>query len=87
MRAVTKAADIAEQMTLRKDTVQKIDSIEDNGERVEAVEKLVKPRISAMLVMYVKTVRVQTAKENLRLDCTVALNASGFLKNGVVVCG
>ena len=38
-----------------------------------------------MLVMYRNAVRVQTAKETLKLDYIVMLNALGVLKNGAVV--
>ena len=37
--------------------------------------------------MYRKAVGVQRAKENLRLDCIVALNTSWLLKNGTVAGG
>ena len=65
--------------------MEKLKAIEYNNKRVEAVGKLTKSRMAAILVMHRKNVRLQTAKENLRLDCTVALNASGVLKNGTVV--
>ena len=81
---MTKEAEIAEQMTLGRDTVEKIEAIEDD-EQVRDVGNLTKTRMAAMLDMYGKTVRVQTAKETLLLDCIVALNASGVLKNGAVV--
>ena len=71
-------------MTLGRDTVEKIEAIEDD-EQVRDVGNLTKTRMAAMLDMYGKTVRVQTAKETLLLDCIVALNASGVLKNGAVV--
>ena len=83
--AATKAADISEQMTLGKATVEKLEAIEDNGERVEAVGNINKPRTTATLVMNVNNVRVHAAKNNLRLYCIVALNASGVLNNGVMV--
>ena len=86
-RAATKASDIAKQTTLGKATVENIKAIEDNNKRVEAVGKLTKPRMAAILVMYGKLVRVQTPKEIFLLDCIVALNASGVLKNGTVVGG
>ena len=38
-----------------------------------------------MLVMYGKSVIVQTDKETLRLDYIVMLNASGPLKNSAMV--
>ena len=85
MRAATKAADISNQVTLGEATVKKFEASKDNNKRVEAVGKLTKSRMAAILVMYRKNVRLQTAKETLRLDCTVALNASGVLKNGTVV--
>ena len=52
---------------------------------MEAVGKLTKPRMEYMLVMYGNNVRLQTAKETLRLDFIVVMNASGFFKNGAVV--
>ena len=85
-RAVTKAAEIAEQMPLGKATVDKLEAIEDN-KKLEAVGNLTNPRMVEMLAMYRNTVKVQTAKEILQLDCIAALNASGVLKNGVVVSG
>ena len=84
-RAVTKAADITKYMTLGKDAVEKLEAIEDKYKRVEVVGNLTKPRMTEILVMYVNTVRVQTSKETLRLDCIFTLNAPGVLKNGVVV--
>ena len=65
--------------------MEKLEDIEDKGKIVEAVGKLTKPRISAILVMYRKNVRVQTAKETLRFDFIVALKESWVLKNYVVV--
>ena len=64
-------------MTLEKATVEKLEAIEDNNKRVEAVENLAKPSMAEILVMCGNTFRVQTAKETLWLSCTVALNASG----------
>ena len=84
-RAAKKAADIAKQTTLGKATVEKIEAFEDDNGRVEDVVNITKPRMSEILVIYGKTFRVQTSKETLRLDCIVALNASGVLKNGAVV--
>ena len=46
---------------------------------------ITKPSLAKKLVMYGKTVRVYTAKETFRLDFIVTLNASGVLKNGVVL--
>ena len=65
--------------------MKKLKDIEDNNKRVDAVGNITKPRMAAILVMYRNNVRVQTPKDILRLDCIVALNASGVLKNGTVV--
>ena len=67
--------------------MEKLEAIEDNNKRVEAVENLAKPSMAEILVMYRKAVGVQRAKENLRLDCIVALNTSWLLKNGTVAGG
>ena len=83
-RAATTAAEISEQMTLGRDTVEKIEAIEDD-ERVRDMGNLTKTRMAGMLDMYGKTVRLQTAKETFLLDCMVELNASGVLKNYAVV--
>ena len=80
-RAATKAAEIAEEMMLGKATIEKLEAIEDNDKRVEAVGNITKPRMAAMLV------RVQTDKDTFRLDFIVALNSLGVLKNGAVVGG
>ena len=72
-------------MTLGKATVEKLKATKDNNKRVGDVGNITKPRMSEILVIYGKTFRVQTSKETLRLDCIVALNASGVLKNGAVV--
>ena len=87
MRAATKAADISNQVTLGEATVKKFEANEDNNKRVEAVGKLTNPRMAEILVMYQNPVRVYTPKEILRLDCIVALNASGVLNNNTVVGG
>ena len=84
-KASTKAAEIANQMTLGKTTVEKIKAIHDDDKIVEAVGKITKPRMASILMMYGKTVRIQTSKETLRLDCIFALNALGVLKNDAVV--
>ena len=84
-RSETKAADISKHMTLIKDTVVKLEAIEDNNKRVEALGKLTQIIMAAILVMYGNTVIVQTHKDIFRLDYIVALNASGVLKNGTVV--
>ena len=84
-RAEMKAANIAKQMTLGKDTVEKLDAIEYNNKIVEAVQKITKPRMAEMLMIYRKTVRVNTPKETFWLYCIVALNALGVLKNSAVV--
>ena len=70
---------------LGKATVEKLGDIENANEIVEAVRKLTKPSMEAMLVMYRNTARVQTSKETLWLGCIVELNALGVLKNGAVV--
>ena len=57
-RAAKKAADIANQMTLGKANVEKLEAIEDNNKRLEAVRKLTNPRMVAILVVYEKTIRV-----------------------------
>ena len=72
-------------MMLGKATVEKIEAIEDDDVRVEAVGNFTKLRMAAMLAMCRNTVRVQTDNKSLRLYCIVELNALGFLKNGVVV--
>ena len=84
-RALKKAADISKQMTLGKGTVDKLEAIKGNNKTLEDVGKLNKPRMEEILVVYGKTVRVHTAKDTLRLDCIVALNASGVIMNGAVV--
>ena len=83
--AATKAADISEQMKLGKYTVEKLEAIEYNGERVEAVGNITKPRFVEMLVMHRRNVRVQTVKYIFRLDCIVMLDVSGVLNNGAVL--
>ena len=65
--------------------MEKLEDIEDNGERVEAVGNINKPRTTATLVMNVNNVRVHAAKNNLRLYCIVALNASGVYSRTVAV--
>ena len=45
-REEKKAADIAKQTTLGKDTVEKLEAIEDNNKIVEAVGNLTKPRMA-----------------------------------------
>ena len=80
-RVATKAADIADKMTLGKATVKKIEDIEDDIERVEAVGNLNKPRMEAMLMMYGNNFILQKYKETLNLYCLVELNASEVLKN------
>ena len=85
VRAATKAAEIAKQMTLGKTAVEKLGDIEGDDKRVEAVENLANTRMAAISVMYVNTFRVHIAKENLQLDCIVVLNASDFLKNSAMV--
>ena len=85
MRAASKAADIANQVTLGEATVKKFEASKDNNKRVEAVGKLTKSRMAAILVMYRNNFRLQTAKETLRLDCTVALNASGFYSQTLLI--
>ena len=77
--------EIYEKMTLRKANVEKIETIEDNGKRVEAVGNLTKPRMKAMLVMQGKNYRVKTSKKKFWLDFIVTLNLSGVVMNGVVV--
>ena len=52
---------------------------------MEAVGKLTEPRMAAIFVMYGKTFQLKIAKDALQLDCIIALNALGVLKNGVVV--
>ena len=47
---------------------------------MEAVGKLTKPMMAEILAMYGKSVQVQTAKDDLQLDCIIVLNASGVLK-------
>ena len=42
-RAATKAEDIAKQMTFGRATMEKLEAIEDNNKRVEAVGKLTNP--------------------------------------------
>ena len=80
-----KAANIAKQMTLGKATVDKLDAIEQNKKIVEDVQKITNPRMAEMLVIYRKTVRLNTPKETFRLYCIVALNVSGVLNNSTVV--
>ena len=63
----------------------KLETIEDDYKKVEDVGKITKPRMEVMILMYRKTVKVQTAKDTLWLDCIVDVNASGFLNKGVVV--
>ena len=82
---MTKAADISKEMTLGEATVDKLEAIEDNNKIVDTVGKLTNTRMAEILVVYIKTFRVQTAKETLRLDFIVVMNASGFFKNGAVV--
>ena len=82
---MTKMAEISDQMTLGKATVDKLEDIEDDDKRVEAVGKLTNPRMEVMLVMCGNTVIVHKSKETLGLDCIVVLNTSGVLKNGAVV--
>ena len=72
-------------MTLGKSTVEKLEDIEENGERLEAVVNLTKPNMAVMLLMYRNTVRAQTSKETLWLDFIVALNSSRVLNNGTLV--
>ena len=48
--------------------------------------KLTKPRMESILVMYIDTVRVQTSKDDLSLDCIVAFELlGGSSKNGMSV--
>ena len=84
-RAAAKAADIAEQMTLGEPTVDKLEAIEEDDERLESMGNITKPSMEEMLMMYGETFRVQTSKETFRLDYIVLLNASGFLNNSAVV--
>ena len=49
--AATKVAEIANQITLGRATVEKLEAIENNDNRVEAVGNITKPIIDAMLVM------------------------------------
>ena len=65
--------------------MEKLEAIEDDYERVEAVGNLTKTRMAPMLVMYRNTVIVQKPKETLQLEYIVALNAPGVLKNSAVV--
>ena len=65
--------------------MEKLEAIEDNDKTVEALVNITKPRTAEILVIYRKTVRVQTAKDTLQLDHIVALNASRFLKNSALV--
>ena len=67
--------------------MDKIEAIEENKKRLGAVGNITKPRIAEILVIYGKTVRVQTAKEILWFNCIVVMNPSGVLKNGTVVRG
>ena len=85
--SATKAEDIVKQMTLGKANVDKLEAIEDNNKIVEAVGNITKPRMAAILMVYKNIVRVQTPQDILRLDFVAALNASGLLKNGMVVGG
>ena len=85
VRSTTKAEEIINQMTLGKASVEKLEVIEDDDERVEAVKNLTKPRIAEMFVMYGNNFRLYTPKETLKLCYIVELNASGVLKNGVVL--
>ena len=57
-RAATNPEEISKQMALGKATVEKIEAIEDDDVRVEAVGNLTKIRMSAMLVICRNTVRV-----------------------------
>ena len=52
-------------MTLGKATGEKLEAIEDNSKRVEAVVNITNPRMEDILVVYVNTGIVQTAKETL----------------------
>ena len=65
--------------------MEKLEAIEDNNKRVEAVGNITMPRMAEILVMYQNPIRVYTPKEILRLDFIVTLNASRVLKNGTVV--
>ena len=78
MRASTKRIEISDYMTLGKATVEKLEAIEYNEKRVEAVGKLTKPRMADMLMMYGNNFRVKISKGILRLDCIIALNYSGY---------
>ena len=82
---VTKAAYISKKATLEKATVEKLEAIEDDNKRVEAVGKPTKPRMAEILVMYGKTVRLHTPKGIFWLGCILLLNALGVIKNGTVV--
>ena len=82
---MTKEAEISELMTLGRATVDKFEAIEDNDERVEAGVNLTDPRMAEMLLRYGNTVRVQTVKQTMRLDCIVTFNALGALNNCAVV--
>ena len=57
-----KVANITNQMTSGKYAVKKLEDIEDNNKKVEAVGKLTKTSMEAMLVMYRNNFRLQTAK-------------------------
>ena len=61
-RTVTKSAYIANHMTLGKATVEKLEAIEDNGKRVEAVGNTTKLRMVGILVMFVKNLIMYTYK-------------------------
>ena len=80
-----KVAEIANQMTLGKATVEKLDDIGDDHNIFDAVAKLTKPTMTAVLVMYIKNFMFQTSRETLVLIFIVMLNASGFHKKGAVV--
>ena len=84
-REDTKAADISSQTTLEKATVEKPEAVENKDKRVQTVGNITRPRMAAILVTNINNVRVQTSNQTLRLDCIVALNASGVLNNGAVV--
>ena len=83
-RVAKNTEDIAKKTTLEKANLEELEAIEDNGKIVEAVRKPTNPRMASVLVMYGKTVRVQTSKETLKLDFIVALNALGVFNNGAV---
>ena len=67
-------------MTLGKSAVYKLEVIEENNERLEAVEKFTNTRMSGMLVMYINNVIMRTSMEILWLVFIVALKISGFPK-------